>query len=138
MKIINKILFASDSVFHLDSLTGVSKSDFNDHCFKLILYFLSDKTSYSYEKEKDRDMDYNRIKEYIENEKKGTRLECINQGGTMLDSLKSYFNKNQETFYTIGLIILIDHFVFNGAFRDKIKQLVDKLINKTEKQLENK
>ena len=52
-----------------------------------------------------------------------------------MDGLKKYFKKNEDTIYTIGIIVLVDHFVFNGLFREKLKSLMDGLIYKTEKKL---
>lgn len=55
-----------------------------------------------------------------------------------MEYLKEYFHKNRDLIFNISLILLIDHFVFNGAFREKIKSIMDGLINRTEKQLKAK
>ena len=52
-----------------------------------------------------------------------------------MDFLKNYFTKHQDSLMTLAVIILLDHFLFDGAFRNKIKGMVDNLINKTEKNL---
>ena len=53
-----------------------------------------------------------------------------------MDYLKEYFSKNRDTIFTIVLVVLIDHFVFNGAFREKVKSVVDSMLNKANKQIE--
>jgi len=59
----------------------------------------------------------------------------VNKRRTSMDSLKAYFKKHEETYITLAIIILIDHFVFGGAFREKIHTLVDGLLSRTSKKL---
>ena len=47
----------------------------------------------------------------------------------MFDSVKKYFQKHQEIFYTIAVALVVDHYVFNGAFRKKIEALVERLLD---------
>jgi hypothetical protein len=56
--------------------------------------------------------------------------------GNCLNALKDYFMKHKDSLFTIGIVILIDHFVFDGAFRDKIKATVESMLNKAHKKLE--
>lgn len=58
------------------------------------------------------------------------------KGENTMEKLKSFLEKNSDTFFTIGIIIILDHLFFDGAFREKIKDMIDKLINKTNKNLE--
>lgn len=55
---------------------------------------------------------------------------------SMFQNVKGYFNKHQDMIFTTALVILVDHFVFKGAFREKIKALVDKFLVAAEKKLE--
>ena len=52
-----------------------------------------------------------------------------------METIKGYFKKHEETCMTLAIIILVDHFIFNGSFRQKIKDLVDGLLTKTSKKL---
>ena len=54
---------------------------------------------------------------------------------TMMNQVKSYFESNKDTYITLAVVILIDHFIFDGAFREKTKDLVDRLLTKTSKKL---
>lgn len=50
--------------------------------------------------------------------------------------VKTFVKDNRQVIYTMAFVLLVDHLVFGGAFRDKLKELVNKLIGKVEKQLE--
>lgn len=54
---------------------------------------------------------------------------------SFMDTFKSYFKKHEEAYMTIFIVILIDHFIFAGVFRQKIQDLVDSLIAKTSRNL---
>ena len=43
--------------------------------------------------------------------------------------LKEYFIKYRDTLLTIGLVVVLDHFIFQGAFRSKIQKAVEKLLD---------
>ena len=45
------------------------------------------------------------------------------------NSIKSYIEKNQDTFFTIAIVILLDHYLFEGALRSKIKTSVEGMID---------
>ena len=38
--------------------------------------------------------------------------------------IKSYFQKHGEMLITVALIIVLDYFVFNGAFRTKLEAII--------------
>ena len=48
------------------------------------------------------------------------------------NSIKSYIEKNQDTFFTIAIVILLDHYLFEGALRSKIKTSVEGMIERFE------
>jgi len=58
-----------------------------------------------------------------------------NKGGLKMETLKAYFKKHSETFITLGIIILVDEYLFGGALREKIKALLDKMLGQTAKKL---
>jgi len=53
-----------------------------------------------------------------------------------VSELRAYFTKNSGVIFTVALVILADHFVFGGAFREKLKSIVDSFLNKAGKQIE--
>jgi len=62
--------------------------------------------------------------------------EQLTKRRTPMDTtIKGYFKKHEETCITLAIIILVDHFIFNGSFRQKIQNLVDGLLAKTSKKL---
>lgn len=56
------------------------------------------------------------------------------KGGTM-NYLKEYFEKHQDSLITIAIVVLVDYYVFNGAFKEKLRALIDKLLNSTSEKL---
>ena len=52
-----------------------------------------------------------------------------------MESFKQYLEKHRDVFFTLGVMLVLDHFVFAGAFREKIKQLVDSLLDKKTKEI---
>lgn len=58
--------------------------------------------------------------------------------GNIMSGLKEYFEKNKDLIYSIGLIVLVDHFIFKGAFREKIKAMVETFCTKTHAMIEAK
>lgn len=55
---------------------------------------------------------------------------------SMLDSVKEYLKENKQIIMTIAVVLIVDHLVFGGAFREKVKSLVDGLLSKAQKQLD--
>lgn len=53
----------------------------------------------------------------------------------MLNDLRSYVKDNRQLLYTIALVVALDHFLFNGAFRERIKGLVESLLSSAEKKI---
>ena len=59
-----------------------------------------------------------------------------NKENKVMKTLKDYFKKHQEIFLTLGILLLIDYVVFNGALSGKLKDLVEKLIGNVSKKIE--
>lgn len=62
----------------------------------------------------------------------------IKQENNMLDSIKEYIKEHKQVIITIGVVLLVDHLVFGGAFRERVKGLVEKLLNKAETSFDKK
>lgn len=64
------------------------------------------------------------------------------KGNNMLKEIGSdvqqFVKDNRNVVYTIALVVLVDHFVFGGSFREKLKQMMDKLLNKCQEKLDQK
>jgi hypothetical protein len=50
----------------------------------------------------------------------------------MLDNVKGYIEKHKDILFTLGLIILIDHFMFNGALRTRIQSSIEGVLKTVE------
>jgi hypothetical protein len=51
---------------------------------------------------------------------------------TMLSNVKAYVEKHKDIIFTLGLIILIDHFMFKGALRNRIQTSIEGVLKKVE------
>src|SRR3990167_7925333 len=47
-------------------------------------------------------------------------LKTIQERKKPMDSLKNYYNKHQDSILTLGLVLLVDYFMFGGALRERI------------------
>lgn len=50
--------------------------------------------------------------------------------GGYMNSLKEYISKHRDIFFTIGFILVLDHFVFNGAFKKKLEDFIHSFLDK--------
>ena len=74
---------------------------------------------------------------------KGIFFKLFNKGQTPMLSgissdVKGFITDNRQIIYWMALIFLLDHFFFQGAFRDRLKGMAEKMIGKVEKQIEAK
>lgn len=51
---------------------------------------------------------------------------------TMLQNVKGYIEKHKDILFTLGLVILVDHFLFKGALRERIKNTIEGALKKVE------
>lgn len=58
------------------------------------------------------------------------------KGPAMLDTVKDYLKENKSIIMTIAVALIVDHLVFGGAFREKVKALVNGLLDKAQNNLE--
>lgn len=54
---------------------------------------------------------------------------------SFMQYVKEYFVKHRELIMSLVVFTLIDHLIFNGAFREKIEKLVHNLLDKADKKL---
>ena len=52
------------------------------------------------------------------------------KGEGMIETVKCYINKHRDFLFTVILVMVVDHFVFKGALREKIKGVIDGALNK--------
>jgi hypothetical protein len=55
---------------------------------------------------------------------------------TMFKTFREYLSNHKELFCTLIVVFIADHIVFKGAFRKKLHDIVDQLLNKATKNLE--
>lgn len=53
----------------------------------------------------------------------------------ILADARNFIKEHRTVIYTVALVVLVDHFVFKGQFREKLKDLVGKFLKKAEDQL---
>jgi len=56
----------------------------------------------------------------------------------MTNKLKQYIDTHADTFFTLAFIIMIDHFVLQGALRQKIQDFCEKVLHTERKKLDVK
>lgn len=49
--------------------------------------------------------------------------------------VREYFVKHREILMGLAIFILLDHYIFEGAFREKIKRIVHGILDRTENKL---
>lgn len=49
---------------------------------------------------------------------------------------REYFAKHREVLMTLLMFMLVDHFLFDGAFKHRIQEMVDGFLNRAKKKLE--
>ena len=62
-----------------------------------------------------------------------TNTQKTNIMNKLTDDLKEFVHENRSTFYWIAAIFLIDYFFLNGALRSKLKDTVENMLNKINK-----
>lgn len=55
---------------------------------------------------------------------------------TILSDAKSFVRENRNVIYTVVTVILIDKFVLEGRFTERIRSLVDRLLGRVEKKVD--
>lgn len=53
----------------------------------------------------------------------------------IINDIREFIKENRNIVYWLIVVILLDHFLFEGKFREKIKSVVEGCLNKVEKQI---
>jgi hypothetical protein len=53
----------------------------------------------------------------------------------MGDMIKKYWVEHQDVLMTVGIVMLVDHFLFGGALREKIKTTLENFLTKADKKI---
>lgn len=56
--------------------------------------------------------------------------------GDMFTDMKKFIQEHRSVMYTVAVVALFDHFLFEGQFREKLKDLVKKFMTKAENSLD--
>lgn len=57
---------------------------------------------------------------------------------TLSSDITGFIKDHKSTIYVVALLILVDHFLFQGAFRERLHNMMSKLVGKVEAQLDKK
>lgn len=57
------------------------------------------------------------------------------EGDGVMGYMKDYFVKHRELLMGLTIVVLLDHFIFGGAFRTKIEAIVNGILNNAQKKL---
>lgn len=55
---------------------------------------------------------------------------------SIMKAFRDYLEQHKNMIFTVVLALLADHYVFNGIFREKIKSLINKLLDKAHCQID--
>ena len=58
-----------------------------------------------------------------------------NKEESPMKAIKEYAEKHRDLLITIGVVLILDHFVFSGAFTEKLKKIVDGFLDKKVKEV---
>lgn len=56
-------------------------------------------------------------------------LKQPNERNITMKSIQNYFEKHQEPIITIGIVLIIDEFLFAGKLREKVKAILEKALD---------
>ena len=120
----------TDEILVLEGLDNAWKSGSN----KVTITKKSGEETYlCYDNETQRDEDYEKLVNALSELKGGPVSDSnTNPLKTVIGDVKGFVKEHRSTLYIIAIVFLVDHLVFEGAFRGRLKGLVDKLLNKAE------
>lgn len=50
-----------------------------------------------------------------------------------MSMVREYINKHRDVIFTLGVALLVDHFILNGALRHRIQRVIEAALAKIEK-----
>lgn len=53
----------------------------------------------------------------------------------IVSDIRGFIKEHRSVIYTVAAIMLLDHFVFGGKFRERLHGMVERLLHNTEKKL---
>ena len=53
----------------------------------------------------------------------------------VLKDTKQFIREHKATIYWVAVLLIADHFLFNGAFKEKLKNIMNSLVGKVESKL---
>lgn len=62
-------------------------------------------------------------------------IEGVNMITEVVKDLKQFVRDHKSTVYVIAILLIVDHFMFNGAMKEKLQSLMQNLIGKVEAKL---
>jgi hypothetical protein len=104
-----------------DNIICLDKYKSSGDNFGLAIYIKGSSLSFAYKSKEQRDKVFDRL----------IKL----KGGSRMEVFKSYLAKHQDSLITLAIIILVDHFLFDGALRERIKSSVEKILGHTEQKM---
>jgi len=61
-----------------------------------------------------------------------SKMEKKNMITEVADDLKSFIRSNKSTIYWVAMLLIIDHFFFKGAFKERLHKTVNGFVEKIE------
>lgn len=71
-------------------------------------------------------------------QEKKIKKENFSMFKSISDDMKSFMKENKSIIYWLAIFLVLDHYFFEDAFREKLKAMIHKLIGKVENQLDVK
>jgi len=127
---------STENLINTDTISWIRK--LNTDNIRIIFTATDSAHDVEFASTEDRDKSFSVLSDMIieMQEKSEQVLHPIKEHRNMLkglfEDLRIYLKENRDMVYTIGLVLLVDHFVFEGAFRDRLKRLVEGFLTKAE------
>lgn len=80
---------------------------------------------WSFPSEKERDRVFSEIEKNLMTKRRNT----------MFAEIKEYLKRHKDIFLTLAILFLADHFVLNGAIKERLARLVERILGHTEKKI---
>ncbi len=123
-----KFIELGDETVELSSIKRFNKTtswNGSNHVPQITVEGIGVKCSANFHTIEERDKQYLRLLDTVEQTTKGVTME----------SIKAYLDKHKDIFLTIGVILVLDHFVFGGVFREKLKNMINGFLDCKTKEL---
>lgn len=89
-------------------------------------------TTIVYSSENDRDADFEVLKAAFLSQPASNKVGATHMISEVTTDLKGYIKANKDLIYTVLFVLIADHFFFNGAFRERVRSLVDRFLRRAE------